>query len=181
MNHVLLVPRWGGTAASDWVPWLREQLDVPVTVGELLPVADAPTIDAMIASLTELTAGRDLSQTLLVGHSVGCQAWLRWLASDHGRPVGGLVAVAGWFTLDSTWPPIVPWVDTPIDTERVRRRCPSVHLLLSDDDPFTGDHVANAATWEQRLGARVQLVPGARHFNGGQEPTVLAAVREAVA
>jgi len=50
-------------------------------------------------------------------------------------------------------------------------------VLLSDNDPFTADSAANAALWRARLHAQVRLVPGARHFNGAQEPAVYDALR----
>ena len=47
-------------------------------------------------------------------------------------------------------------------------------MLLSDNDPYTGDYVANRVAWETRPGAEVRLAPGAHHFNGAEEPAVLA-------
>ena len=50
-------------------------------------------------------------------------------------------------------------------------------MLLSDDDPFTSDHIANAALWRNRLGAEVVLISGAKHFNVGEAPDVLETLR----
>ncbi|MCB9690908.1 MAG: alpha/beta hydrolase [Alphaproteobacteria bacterium] len=178
MDRIVLVPRWGATARDDWYPWLRAEVDVPVAVVPLEPTPAAPSLEACQAAIAAVATG-DLRGTLLVGHSVGCQVVMRFLA---GVPPGagplGFLAVAGWFTLDTAWPTIRPWIDTPIDTDAVRRACPDVRLLLSDDDPFTGDHVANAALWRERLGAAVELVPGARHFNAAPQHPVLRAVRQ---
>ncbi|MCB9797480.1 MAG: alpha/beta hydrolase [Alphaproteobacteria bacterium] len=179
---ILLVPRWSGTLESDWYPWLRAQLAEPVTAARLLPEPGAPTIETMLAQLRDLAPPETLADTLLVGHSVGCQALLRYAASlPPGVKVRGLVAVAGWLTLDRTWPAIRPWVETPIDLGRAREALGFVQLTLSDDDPFTADHEANAALWREQLGAEVRLVPGARHFNGAQEPAALEAVQRALA
>jgi predicted alpha/beta hydrolase family esterase len=174
---MLLVPRWGGTAASDWYPWLRTQVDEPVAVASLRPDPGAPTLAGMAAELAALAPTED---TLLVGHSVGCQALLRHIASlPDGVRVRGLVAVAGWFQVDRPWASILPWLETPIDTERVREACGFVHVVLSDDDPFTADHRSNARQWKA-LGAEVTVVPGGRHFNGAREPVVRDVVREAL-
>lgn len=179
---ILLVPRWAGTPDSDWYPWLRGELDAPITTAHLLPRPDAPTIAAMVEQLAALAPPDTLADTLLVGHSVGCQALIRYVASlPEGTSVRGLVAIAGWFELDSAWPPIVPWIDTPIDTGRVRDALGFAHLVLSDNDPYTGDHRANARQWRERLGAEVTLIPGGAHFNGGREEAVLTAVQQALA
>ena len=44
------------------------------------------------------------------------------------------------------------------------------------DDPFTADFARNRRLWEERLGAEVVLIPGARHYNSAEEPAVLEAV-----
>lgn len=173
---MLLVPRWGGTPASDWYPWLTERLDVPVRGVELRPEPGSPTLAGMQAALSEAIAPAELAHTLLVGHSVGCQAVLRFLGTlPEGPSVRGFVAVAGWFTVDEPWDSIRPWVETPIAPARV-----PMHVLLSDNDPFTRDHADNASRWEA-LGARVTTVPGAKHFNGAEEPEVLEAVAQELA
>jgi len=56
-----------------------------------------------------------------------------------------------------------------------------MRVVLSDDDPFTSDHRGNAAIWRERLGAERTLVAGGRHFNGAEEPEVLAVIRAALA
>jgi hypothetical protein len=178
--NVHIMPRWAGGAEDDWYPWLRDSLpDHAVSVAPLRPSPEAPTIEACVEELARGLANRDLSSTVLVGHSVGCQAQLRYLAS-LGEPatVAGLLCVAGWWSVDEPWDTIRPWIETPLDRQAVRRAAPRIRVVLSDNDPFTSDHAGNAATWRERLGAEVTVVPAAKHFNGAGEPAVLAALRE---
>ena len=55
MTSVLVVPRWGGTATSDWYPWLALQLAAPagptVDVVPLQPDPGAPLIGPAVAEL----------------------------------------------------------------------------------------------------------------------------------
>lgn len=198
-TRVVIVPRWAGGATDDWYPWIREQLrldpggELRVEIVEL-PNPDAPVIDQCVAELTSKLGAEleDLRSTILVGHSVGCQALLRYLAeltpspasassSSAGVEVGPerLLCVAGWWTIDEPWPSIRPWIDTSLDLPRLRANTAGgVTVLLSDDDPFTRDWRENKATWEQRLDADVRVASGGRHFNGAQEPGVLALLRE---
>jgi hypothetical protein len=184
-RRLVIVPRWSGRASSDFYPWLREQLAAPgspfaeVVVPEL-PDPDAPRIDTWPPAI--LTAlGTDpalLARTVVLAHSVGCQATLHALAAlPDGVHIAGMLAVAGWWQVDRPWPAIIPWQSELPDLTRARAAIGSLLVLLSDDDPFTSDHAGNAALWRERLGARVQLVPGGKHFNVPTSPPVLAALR----
>ena len=89
-RRVLIVPRWGAKRQDDWYPWLQAQLAgsntfAPLVVGDM-PDPDEPAIAAWRARIAKL-AGSDavtLADTVLVGHSVGCQAVLHFLAGLPG-------------------------------------------------------------------------------------------------
>jgi uncharacterized protein len=178
--RIVLCPRWGGKGSSDWYPWLADRVELPVHVAEL-DRPDAPTIDGCVASL-EAVVVDDLASTLLVGHSVGCQAILRYLASrrdDVRAPI--FVAVAGWFSIDAPWDSIRPWLESPLDTARAEQRVARTRVLLSDDDPFTADWQASRDAWAARMGAEVEVHPGRRHFNAPEEPDVARAIAACIA
>ena len=180
---IYIVPRWGGSAPADWYPRLTERLTAAyaATVRLLeLPDWSAATINRSVDELDRQIPHLD-EGTFLVGHSIGCQALLHYLTARIARGdtfrVGGLLAVAGWFTVDAPWPGIEPWLENdrllyPELTERIRYR----KVLLSDNDPYTRDHRSNAAAWRDRLNAAVTLVPGRAHFNGAEAEEVLAAL-----
>ena len=183
-RRLLIVPRWAGRAGSDFYPWLGEQLAAlpdrpfaPVVVPDL-PDPDTPRLDtwppAILSALG--TDPAELARTVVLAHSVGCQAALHALAAAPA-PIAGMLAVAGWWTVDRPWPSITPWLSAHPDLARVRTNLGALLVLLSDDDPFIADHAGNAALWRERLGARVQLVPGGKHFNVAAAPPVLAALR----
>lgn len=180
--RLLIVPRWAGGGRSDFYPWLTTE--VAGCFEEVraldLPQPDAPAL-AVWEGGVRAVLGDDparLSRTVVLGHSVGCQAALRALAAQPpGLAIAGLLCVAGWWTVDRPWDTLRPWIDTPLDLARARAAAGRVRVLLSDNDPFTADHEGNRRAWQERLGAEVALVPGARHFNGTEEPAVLAALR----
>lgn len=181
-RRLLVVPRWAGTPRSDFYPWLTAALQpgpfADIVVADL-PDPQTPRLDTWPPAIAGLL-GDDpaaLADTFVLGHSVGCQALLHALAAlPAGCRVAGMLAVAGWWRVDEPWPTIVPWQEQLPDLARVRAALPSLTVLLSDNDPFTRDHAANADAWKERLGARIELVPGARHFNAAEEPAVLAAL-----
>jgi predicted alpha/beta hydrolase family esterase len=176
-----LAPRWGGTASSDWYPWFeRARRPLGMSTLDVLTGGRPPEVGAWVPRLARWL-GDDperLRTTVLVGHSVGCQAWLRALSLlPPGCTVAGMVCVAGWWWVDQPWPEIKPWIDTPFEVARARAACPRVELLLSDEDPYTRDQSANMAAWGDRVGAVPSLVRGAGHFTGERCPAVIEALR----
>lgn len=174
---VVVVPRWSGTAADDWYPWLADELDVDVRVCGL-DVPDAPTVAGSVLALGEVV--REHDPAVLVGHSVGCQVVLRHLAATR-RPVPAVVLVAAWLDVDEPWDTLRPWIDVPIDVEAVRAAAGRIHVLVSTDDPFTADHAATRDAFVGSFGADVTVVEAAAHFNAAREPRVADAVRAALA
>ena len=184
MNRTLtIVPRWAGNAASDFYPWLRRERPAGFDAVRALdmPSPQQPAPDTWVPALTEAMGPRPAPGTVLMGHSVGCQTVLRYLAALPEAPptqgvLEGVVLVAAWWTVDKPWDSLRPWLEPSLDWTRVRATARRFVVLLSDNDPFTSDFRENGRLWTERLGAEVVLVPGARHFNGAQEP----AVREAL-
>jgi len=187
-RRLCIVPRWAGTQEKDYYPWLRTSLDARTSrlfdevLSPEMPEPGTPTIEAWTGRIREVV-GTDpaaLAETVVLGHSVGCQAVLRFAAGlPEGARLRGVLCVAGWFWVDKPWETLRPWMDTPIDDAAVRERVGQLVVLISDDDPFTADHAANAKAWKERLGAEVVMAPGRRHFNEAEEPAVLDALVKA--
>jgi len=169
---------------SDCYPWLvaraRDELGIATRFVELAPSPDAPEPGpTAVAVATAIAAAHE---PIVLAHSVGCRAALMAAAAlDEGQTLPALICLAGWFTVDRPWPSIVPWLDPALfDLGRARAHVRELAAVISDDDPFTADHAATRASFE-RLGARVTLVSGGRHFNHPEEPAAWDAVAAAVA
>lgn len=176
---LFIVPRWAGRPDTDFYPWLEENLResprglAPVRTLDM-PNPSTPTIEAWVGTLGAAVGPAPAPSTILMGHSVGCQTVLRYLATlPPGHAIDGVLLVAGWWEVDTPWESLIPWLQTPVDLDRVRAAARRFVVLLSDNDPFTSDSVRNRQLWEERLGAEVVLAPGARHFNNPHEPAVL--------
>lgn len=167
-DQIVIVPRWSGTQDSDWYPWLRKQVDMRIQVAEL-DVPSAPMIDGCVASIQK-TVGADHKKTLFIGHSVGCQAVLHYLKTQSD-PCWGVLLVAGWWDVDKPWDTLKPWIERA-PGEPIAPPLKGLHVLLSDNDPFTSDHESNAGRW-QAFGAQTRTLPGRAHFNTAQSQDVL--------
>ncbi|HEY7198001.1 MAG TPA: alpha/beta hydrolase [Gaiellaceae bacterium] len=189
MRRLGIVHRWDGSPGADWYPWLRDEVQAldPRRFDEVgipaMPTPESPDpatwIPALRAWLGDDPA--DLAQTVLVGHSVGCQTIARTLATlSDGVDVEGCLFVAPWFWLDEGEQDEISarWEKTSFDDAAARRAAGKVVALVSDDDPFTSDWEANAKAWEDRLGAESVLERGAAHFNERREPRILELLLE---
>lgn len=187
VDRIVLTPRWSGNHESDFYPWLRGELAARASSVAIQTVAlhspDAPdvalTSAAVQAALDEV---ENRSNTIAMGHSVGCQAVLRALAAGpSSSPVAATLLVAGWWHVDEPWPDIEPWIHEPFDIENAKAHAGRIVVLVSDDDPFTSDTLGTARTFAERLDAEIRLVPGAKHFNAEKEPAVLQALLDLLA
>ena len=193
-KRLIVIPRWSGTPASDWYPWLQRELgsvgrvggpppyrDLPLpfdpVVVSAMPNPGEPTISAWVGRVMQVLGSDpdEIARTVIVGHSVGCQAVLRALAElPEGVHVDGTLCVAGWFWTDAPWDSLMPWINTPFDLERAKTAAGrQIVVMISDNDPHTSDWRANRTAWQDKLSASVVVVPGAHHFNGGQYPIIL--------
>ena len=130
---------------DDWYLWAFAQFtkefpELKIVSSSLQPNKDCPEVNPCIQSLhktiTEKIDPKYWSTTLLVGHSVGNQAILRFLHTksrdtalkksdeskdndtgkdankkdDYSYKFGGLFCCAGWWTIDAPTESFAPWV-----------------------------------------------------------------------
>ena len=106
MKRVIIIHRWSGGPDDDWRPWLKielEQRGYEVANPEM-PDTDTPVIKKWVDKLREVVGTPD-ADMYFIGHSIGCQAILRYLETID-TPVGGAVFVAGWCSEVLISPPV---------------------------------------------------------------------------
>lgn len=182
-KRVFVVHGWDGHPDEGWFPWIKDALvgkglhvEVPA-----MPNPSEPTIDAWVAHLAK-TVGEVDENTFFVGHSIGCQAILRYLETlPEDKKVGGAVFVAGWFTLTNSETDKEkrigkPWLETPIDFEKVKKHTSNFSAIFSDDDDVVP--LENKTFFEERLGAQTIIEHGKGHFSGSDEVRELPSALE---
>src|SRR3989344_5502047 len=146
MKKVIIVHRWSGGPEDDWRPWLKGELEKLgcQVLAPAMPDTEEPEIGKWVGNLAGVVngAGGPDEETYFVGHSIGCQTILRYLETlPAGKLVGGAIFVAGWFKLENledeeTAAVAKPWLETPIDLNKVKNILPKSTLFISDNDPF---------------------------------------------
>src|SRR3989344_9038135 len=142
--RIVLVHRWDGSPDSDWYPWLKRELEKKgsVVIIPSFPHPERPTIDAWVPFLAAQVETPD-TNTYFIGHSIGCQTVIRYLATlPTLQKIGGVICVAGWFHLSpavmneaGTREIANPWIKTPIDLRKARVHTENVLAFFSNDDP----------------------------------------------
>lgn len=189
VKRVFIIHGWAGYPEECWFLWLKEELEKRGMKAEvpLMPHAEAPKIEEWISFLEDLVKIPD-RDTFFVGHSIGVQTILRYLERIDIK-IGGVLAVAGFYTLtddafedEEDRQTAKPWLETPIDNEKVRKNTNKVTAIFSDNDPFVP--LENKNYFEDRLGAKTIIVEGKGHIGGGngikEHPLILDELLEII-
>lgn len=177
-KRVFIIHVWGGHPGEGWQGWLSDELkkkDFEV-IAPQMPNTENPKIEEWVSFLSDLVGEPD-ENTFFVGHSVGCQTIMRYLEKIFPKKIGGAIFVAGWFNLKNLEGPeeeaiAKPWIERPIDFEKVRNAGSKFTVFLSDDDEWVP--LSDKEIFESKLGARVIIQKNRGHFEGLSEmPEVL--------
>ena len=131
VKKVFIVHGWEGYPEEGWFPWLKTELEKEEFSVDILqmPNPSEPKMEEWVPFLSEKS--KEVNEdTYFVGHSVGCQTILRYLVDlSEDIKVGGVVLVGAWFSLtpetfeeEGIEEIARPWLDTPIDWDKVRKR-----------------------------------------------------------
>jgi len=174
-----MIHGWSGNPGNSFLPWLKKNLEERgyAVTALLMPEPDRPRIETWVPFISKAIGNPD-PDTLLVGHSIGCQAIMRYLAElPEGVTVGTILLVGGWISkqTDRYTPEKLaiakPWIETPINFARIRRVAPRVIGVFSDNDP----HVTmdNVEIFKDTLGAETIVKQGQGHFSDADGVTTI--------
>lgn len=180
-KRVIIVHGWDGYPEEGWFPWLKKQLEnahFDVYVPQM-PDADAPDIGTWVNHLSDVVGVPD-EKTFFVGHSIGCQAILRYLETlPLTAKVGGMVLIAGFFMLTNMEDDEVraiarPWLTQPMDDKKILSHTDRITMIFSDNDRYVP--LENAKLFEERLHPKIVIQKGKGHFSGSSGMTELLVV-----
>jgi len=186
MKKVYIVHGWTGNPNEGWFPWLKSELESKgfEVHSPSMPNTDAPEINAWVNHLSKIV-GTPNEETYFLGHSIGCQTIMRYLANLPGdSKVGGTVFVAGFFNLISEMDEedkeiAKPWLETPIDTDKVKKICPKTIAIFSDNDPDVP--LSDSELFKEKLGSKIKIEHNKGHFTGGDDGlTALSVALESI-
>ena len=184
MKKVYLIHGWGGSSRSEeWFSDLKQQLLKKgiKAIAFDMPDTNTPRIEKWAGFLQSKIKTKDIGEeTYFVGHSIGCQAILRFLEKlPQNAKIGGCIFIAGWFNLtneayesEEDRKIAKPWLETPINFDKVKSHCNNFLAIFSDDDPLVP--LSDADLFKEKLNARILIKKKQGHFNEVNEiPEIL--------
>ena len=142
MKNVYIIHGWEGSPEEHLHQWLKSELEKKgfnVTVPNM-PNPDVPVIETWINKIKEISQVN--SSSIFIGHSIGCQAVLRFLETlPAGTKVGGAVLIAPWMRLDENTIKeegeeaveiARPWMETPINFAKIKTHCHNITAIFSE-------------------------------------------------
>lgn len=169
MKRVIIVHGWSGSPKEELFVWLKKELEKRGFFVECpaMPDADNPIIKEWVEYLSKIV-GKPNENTILVGHSIGCQTIMHYLETlDSPGKVGGVVFIAGWIGLkglESEEEKAIakPWLENKIDFNKVKKVGSKFVAIFSDDDPFV--QISDSELFKKKLGAKVLVEHNKGHF-----------------
>lgn len=180
-KRVILVHGYGGYPDEGWRPWLIRELEKRgyEVRNPAMPDTEHPKLNAWREHLSK-EVGEPDEDCILIGHSLGTIAILRYLESlKPGQKVGKVILVGSFSQhLDERFVAIREFTEEPVDWDAVRSHCAVFHVIHSDSDTAVplrfAEHVA------EHLGVSLELHPGYHHFSGDDGITEVPMVLEDV-
>jgi len=166
MKNAYLVHGWEGNPDNCWFPWLKtelEKLDYNVVI-PAMPESDSPEINAWINKLQDICELNE--QTIMIGHSIGCQAILRFLEKT-AKKIKAVFMVAGFINLnhlETEEEQIIakPWLTTPIDFDKIKTLAKYI-AFFSDNDPDVD--MDDSEIFSEKLNAKIIIEHDKGHFS----------------
>lgn len=170
MKTIYLIHGWSGNPNNAWFPWVKEKLEEKgfLVYSLEMPDRDHPKIEPWVSKIKETVISPD-ENTHFIGHSIGCQTIMRYLETSE-KPVGKIVLVAPFFSLigteedtDEEKELAKPWLETEINTDKVKINCKEIVCIFSDNDPVVS--LDQKEIFEKRLNAKTIIEHNMGHFS----------------
>jgi predicted alpha/beta hydrolase family esterase len=167
MKKAYIIHGWGADSSSDWIPWLKKELEsknFEVFTPDM-PNTDEPEIKEWIDKINDILPSPG-EQCILIGHSIGCQAIMRYLEGLEEGFVDRIVLVAPWINLkgleDDEWDIAKSWTSTPINFDKVKKSSKKIICLFSDNDKFVS--IEEEKLFKEKLNAKTVIFNNKGHF-----------------
>lgn len=163
-KHIVVVHGYTASPDVNWFPWLAKVLRAQGARVSIPAMPDSFNPDPIkwALALQQSLPAVD-TNTILIGHSLGCITALGHLLSLPAHTLaGGVLLVSGFDRTVSTLPELHAFTDAPLDHAEVCRRTQKIISLFSDNDSIVEPKASIELS--RHLKAEQQVVSGGGHF-----------------
>jgi predicted alpha/beta hydrolase family esterase len=191
-ERAFIIHGYLGYPAEAWLPWLKAMLEkrgyqvwLPA-----MPHPDRPSIPEWADFIGKLVDKPD-AKTVMIAHSLGCEAVLHYLETlgKRAKSVGKTVLVASRFPTGMTPEEaekkiegdeiLKPWLIARVDPKWVRMAAGKCTVILSDNDPYIPIDEAKGS-FQGNFPTEIVIEHGNGHFNEDDNITELPSALNAV-
>lgn len=132
--EVVLIHGYLGFPTNCWFPWLRHELEEKGfhVTAPAMPSPAFPNKKAWVETIKALDFKP--SETILVGHSLGCLALLNYLQQYSGPPFRGCVLVAGFGRDFMFHNRVTDWFDSTLNFAELQQKSLNWTCIHSKND-----------------------------------------------
>jgi len=171
MKKALIIHGWDGNTKEPLHQYLRgelESLGYEITIPSM-PNPATPVIKDWVDKIKSIFNEKT---DLIIGHSIGCQAVLRFIETlDSKVSISKVILIAPWMKLDMNTieeegEEVIaiakPWMETPIDFDKVKKIVKSIVAIFSDNDSYVP--LDQVEYFRGKLGAVTYVEHNQGHF-----------------
>jgi uncharacterized protein len=178
MKKVFILHGWGDHYNKGWFPWLKKELELRGFETKSLNMIPQPPILNKWKNILKKACPKPDKNTYFIGHSASAMTILHYLSElSENTIIGGIVLVAGW-TDDLEMEELQNFFKKELDWKKVKKHCKKFIDIYSDNDPYVKSY--HAKVLKQKLGAKLILDKGKKHFSHEEEIDELHSVLNAV-
>lgn len=171
MKNALILHGTNGTSASNWFPWLAQQLEAKGyrVWNPDLPQAEKPSMKRYTQFLLSRPDWEFDHESVIVGHSSGAVAILGLLQQLSENVRINKALMVGAFKDDLGWSALEELFDIPLNFDIIKQKADTFTLIHSDNDPYCP--LTHAKYLSYMLNGELIVRPGEAHFNTEAGPS----------
>jgi hypothetical protein len=180
----IIIHGWDGNPNIGWFVWLENELKKKGfnVIKPIMPNPAYPKIKPWVKKISEIAKNSN-NDTIIIGHSIGCQAIIRYLETPEAKKFSKVIFVAPWLTLmdaaiDETesYEIAKPWLETKIDFKKVKFKMKKSTAIFSTNDPFVS--IRNKDKFKKELGSKIIIQKNKGHFEEGKTEKIPILLKE---
>jgi len=173
MKTAYIIHGWDGSPEEPMHKWIKNQLEKRKykVIAPKMPNPEKPKIKPWLNKIAEISSNVG-NEDIFIGHSVGCQAVLRYISTLKNKKISKIILIAPWMHLDEKTieeegeevkEMAKPWMETPINWVNIKKNCNEIIAIFSDNDPYVP--LSNADLFKKKLNSKILILHKKGHFD----------------